>query len=159
MLMMICLTTSVGALRLTQLLAPHTLPKMPRIWIHLLNQTLVDPHLIRIPSLGALTTRRLARGDFQVLGGQTHGALDAQVLSLGPLDELAADLFERLHLARGQGDADLVDLGRVLLRGLFGVLKGHGCGGWYDEVERWDGGMVVVTRWFQSRLGLWVAVK
>ena len=131
---------------------------MPRIWINLLDQTLVDPHLIGIPSLGALTTRRLARGDFQVLGGQTHGTLDTQILSLGPLDQLAADLFQRLHLARGQGDADLVDLGRVLLRGLFGVLKGHGCGGWCGKV-RWKDGEVWVTRWFQSRLGLWVAVK
>lgn len=42
--------------------------------LHLLNQTLVDPHLIRIPRLRALTTRRLAGSDLELLGGETDGA-------------------------------------------------------------------------------------
>jgi hypothetical protein len=37
--------------------------------------------------------------------------LDAQVLALGTLDELGADLLEGGDLAGGEGDADAVDLG------------------------------------------------
>ena len=73
--------------------------------------TLVDAHLIGIPGLGTLTVRCLTRGDLQVLGGKADGALDAELLVLGAVDELLADLLERLDVARGQGDADLVDLG------------------------------------------------
>lgn len=69
----------------------------------------MDPHLVHIPRLTALSTGRLPGGDFQRLGRQAHGALDAQVLGLGPLEELGADFFQRLHFARGKGDADFVD--------------------------------------------------
>ena len=72
-----------------------------------------SPHLKHIPGLGALTARRLAGGDLEVLGGQAHGALDAQVLVLGAVDELLADFLEGLDVARGEGYADLVDLGAV----------------------------------------------
>lgn len=75
----------------------------------LLNQSLVDAHLVRIPSLTSLTARRLPRSDFQALGRKTDGALHAEVLALRALDELLADLFEALDFARCQGDADLVD--------------------------------------------------
>jgi hypothetical protein len=85
------------------------------------------PHLIQIPRLRALTTRRLARANLQVLGREAHRALDAEVLALGTLDQLAADLLQGGDFARGQGNADLVDLGRILLLGLFGVV-GHLCG-------------------------------
>ena len=37
------------------------------------------------------------------------GALDAKVLGLGAIDELSADLLEVFDVARGQGNADLVD--------------------------------------------------
>lgn len=83
------------------------------------------PHLERIPGLGALAARRLAGSDLEILGRQTHGAFHAQLLALRAVDELSAHLLERRDLARGQGDADLVDLGRVALRGLLGVLVGH----------------------------------
>ena len=53
----------------------------------------MDPHLKRIPRLTALPTRRLPRRDLQDLGRQPHGALDAQVLGLGALDQLLADFF------------------------------------------------------------------
>jgi hypothetical protein len=70
----------------------------------------VDPHLVGIPSLGTLTVGGLSGGDLQGLGGEADGALDAEVLGLGALEELVADLLEGLNLAGGEGDADLVDL-------------------------------------------------
>lgn len=76
---------------------------------HLLNQALMDPHLVHIPRLAALAARRLARRHLQALGRQPHGALDPEILGLGPLDQLLAHFFQRLHLARRQGDADFVD--------------------------------------------------
>lgn len=75
----------------------------------LLNQPLMDPHLKHIPRLAPLPAGRLPCGHLQALGRQAHGALDAQVLGLGPLDQLLAYFLERLHFARGQGDADFVD--------------------------------------------------
>ena len=89
------------------------------------DETLVDLHLEHVPGLGALTTRSLAGGDLKVLGRQTDGALDAQLLALGALDELAAHLLEGRDLLAGEGDADLVDLGRIALRRLLGVLERH----------------------------------
>ena len=43
--------------------------------------------------------------DLEGLGRQADGALGAEVLVLGALDELGADLLEGRDLARGQGDA------------------------------------------------------
>ena len=45
-----------------------------------LDETLVDAHLEEIPGLGTLTVGGLAGVDLEVLGGQTDGALDAEVL-------------------------------------------------------------------------------
>lgn len=74
--------------------------------------------------------------DLQDLGGQTDGSLDAEVLCLGTLDELSADLLKGLNLLGGQGDTDAVGLG-----GLAGIvallLVGRhlcgldGAGGWF----------------------------
>lgn len=69
--------------------------------------TLVDAHLVCVPSLGTLTARGLTGGDLQVLGGQTDGTLDAELLVLGTVDELLADFLEALDVAGGEGDADL----------------------------------------------------
>lgn len=88
------------------------------------DETLVDAHLVAVPGLGTLTTRGLAGGDLEGLGGQTDGALDAQVLALGALDQLGADLLEGLDLAGGQGDPDLVGLGSLKLS-LLGLLVRH----------------------------------
>ncbi len=44
-------------------------------------------------------------------GGETDGALDAELLVLGSVHKVGADLLEVLDVARGEGDADLVDLG------------------------------------------------
>lgn len=84
-----------------------------------------SPHLVHVPSLGTLTARSLAGGDLQVLGGKADRALDTQLLGLGTLNELAADLLEGGDLARGEGDADLVDLGGIALGSLLGVLERH----------------------------------
>jgi hypothetical protein len=68
----------------------------------------VDSHLEGIPGLGSFTAGCLAGGDLEGLGRETDGALDAEFLALGTLDELLADLLEGLDFAGGQGDADLV---------------------------------------------------
>lgn len=60
---------------------------------NVLNETLVDSHLEGIPGLGTLTTGCLSGGDLEGLGWETDWALDAEVLSLGTLDELLADLL------------------------------------------------------------------
>ena len=73
----------------------------------------MDAHLVAVPGLGTLTAGGLAGGDLEGLGGQADGALEAQVLALGALDDLGADLLEDLDLAGGQGDADLVALLRA----------------------------------------------
>ncbi len=73
----------------------------------------MDAHLIGIPGLGTLTVRCLTGGDLQGPSGQADGALDTEFLVLGAVNELLAHLLERLDIARGQGDADLVDLGTL----------------------------------------------
>ena len=69
----------------------------------------MDPHLEQIPSLASFTTRCLPCTNLQRFGGETHGALDRQVLRFGTPDEFRADLLERCDFARGKGDANLVD--------------------------------------------------
>lgn len=74
------------------------------------DEALVDAHLEGVPGLGTLTVGGLAGGDLELLGGKADGALDAEVLGLGAVDELLADLLEGGDLLGGEGDADLVDL-------------------------------------------------
>jgi hypothetical protein len=74
------------------------------------DEALVDAELVEIPGLGTLTTRGLAGGDLEVLGGQADGALDGEALAAGALNELGADLLERLNLSASQGDSDAVAL-------------------------------------------------
>ena len=81
------------------------------------DDTLVNAHLKVVPGLGALTARRLAGGDAQDLGGHADGALDAELLVLGALDQVGAHLLQAFHISAGQGDADAVD--RRLLLDLF----------------------------------------
>jgi hypothetical protein len=101
--------------------------------VYVLDQALVDSHLVAVPGLGTLTTRGLAGGDLQDLGGEADGSLDAEVLGLGALDEVGGDyratsasssfscfssliertLLESLDLAGSQGDTDAVDLGAL----------------------------------------------
>ena len=78
--------------------------------VDILDETLVDAHLVLVPGLGTLTARGLAGRDVEGLGGQTDGSLDLQRLGAGAIDQLLADLLEGRDLARGEGDTDLVDL-------------------------------------------------
>lgn len=68
----------------------------------------MDSHLKGIPGLGTLTTRGLSGGNLEGLGWEADWALHTEILRLRALDELLADLLERLDLSAGQGDADLV---------------------------------------------------
>ena len=103
-------------------------------------------------------THRLAGGDLEDLGGETDGALDAELLVLGTVDELLADLLERLDVAGGEGDADLVDLGalaEVLLRLVCALLAGAWRARMAQHTVRhvdcwWS--VVLVVKW-QSRPG------
>ena len=63
---------------------------------NLLNQSLVNPHLVGIPSLTTFTARRFPCRDLQVLGRQSDGSLGAEILGLCALDELGADLLKGL---------------------------------------------------------------
>ena len=83
------------------------------------DQSLVNPHLVHVPRLAAFATRCLSRGDFERLRGQADGTLDAQVLSLGALEQFRAHFLEGLHFAGGEGDADLVDFLRQRVLVLF----------------------------------------
>jgi hypothetical protein len=102
MLMMICLTTSVGALRSMRpakslAMLPRNTQSSPALSPALLHYssrianigglTLVDAHLKGVPGLGTLTARGLAGGDLEALGGQTDGALDAKFLVLRAVDD------------------------------------------------------------------------
>lgn len=114
----------------------------------------MNSHLIHIPSLRTLTTRCLSRSNLQRskislpettprapssrktdwarktylenLGRQSHRPLDTELLALSTLEQLRAHLLERRHLARGQGDSDLVDLG-AFAEIFLGFLEGHDC--------------------------------
>jgi hypothetical protein len=74
------------------------------------DEALVNTELVGVPGLGTLTTRGLAGGDLEVLGGQADGALDGETLAAGTLNELSADLLKRLDLSAGQGNSDTVAL-------------------------------------------------
>jgi hypothetical protein len=52
----------------------------------------VNAHLVCIPGLGSFSVRSLTGGDLELLGGETDGALNAELLGLGAVDELLADL-------------------------------------------------------------------
>lgn len=52
----------------------------------------MDGHLVRIPGLASVSVGGLAGGNAEVLGGHAHGALDLELLVLGPLDKVAAHL-------------------------------------------------------------------
>lgn len=77
--------------------------------MHLLNETLVNPHLEHIPGLTTLTVGSLSGGDLEGLGGESDRSLDVEGLCASTVDELLADLLQGSNLARGQGDTDLVD--------------------------------------------------
>ena len=73
------------------------------------DDSLVDPHLELVPGLTTLSARSLTGGDSQGLGGHPDGSLHLQLLVLGPLDQVTADLLQRLDITGGQRDPDTVD--------------------------------------------------
>lgn len=75
------------------------------------DEALVNAHLKVVPGLGTLTTGRLSGGVRKNLGGETNRTLDAELLVLGAVHKVRADLLKVLDVAGGEGDADLVDLG------------------------------------------------
>ena len=79
----------------------------------------MDSHLKSIPGLGTLSAGGLAGGDLQGAGWETDWALDAEILGLGAVDELGADLLKSGDVLGGKGDADLVGLLLMLLEGCF----------------------------------------
>ena len=111
--MMICLTTSVGALRLSGisevlLQAKSATRAQSSKEGDLLNEALVDSHLKGIPGLGALTAGGLAGGDLKGLGWEADWALDTEVLGLGAVNELSADFLKRGNFAGGEGDSNFM---------------------------------------------------
>lgn len=55
----------------------------------------MDLHLEVVPGLGSFSARRLAGGDLEDLGGHADGALDAELLVFGTVDEVGADWRKR----------------------------------------------------------------
>jgi len=99
------------------------------------DNSLVDPHLELVPGLTTLSARSLTGGDPQGLGGHPHGSLHLQLLVFGSLDQITADLLQRLHITGGQSDPDTVD-GSVLLN-TFSILVSRHLGrvsvSWLDR--------------------------
>lgn len=69
----------------------------------------MNAHLKHIPGLATLTVGGLAGSDLQGPGWESDGALNIERLAARAVDEFLAHLLERGDLARGEGDADLVD--------------------------------------------------
>ncbi len=103
------------------------------------NDSLVDPHLIPVPGLGALATWSLTSRDLQDLGRHTNGTFDLQLRLPGTSDKipthcqkefghlclhhtLGVTFLQTLYIAAGEGDSDLVNLcllsGSIFLVGL-----------------------------------------
>jgi len=78
-------------------------------WCIEIYQTLVNTHFKCIPSLATFTVGGFTGRDAKVLGWKSDWALDAQVLALGTVNQLRADFFEGLDIARSQGNANLVN--------------------------------------------------
>merc|ERR1711872_532218 len=89
------------------------------------DDPLVDSHLEPVPGLGALTARGFPRGDPKGLGGHADGALHLQLLLLGTLDQVGADLLQGLDGPRGEGDPDAVDHGLLSGSALAILVTGH----------------------------------
>lgn len=69
----------------------------------------MQSHLESVPGLGTLTAGGLAGGDLEGLSWEADGAFDTEILALGTLNELLADLLQGGDLTAGQSDPDLVD--------------------------------------------------
>ena len=61
-----------------------------------INEALVNPHFETIVRVGTLAAWRLTRGNTQDLCRHANRALDLQLLVLGAVDQVLADLLQRL---------------------------------------------------------------
>jgi hypothetical protein len=61
--------------------------------------------------LRTFTTRGLTGGDTEDLGGETDGTLNLELLVLGSVDELGANLLEVGNVTGSQSDTNTVDFG------------------------------------------------
>jgi len=87
------------------------------------DETLVDSHLVEVPGLGTFTVWGLTGVDSKSLGWHTDRALDSELLLLGSLDELLADLLNVRGVGRGKRDSDTVILGVASRH--FSFFHGH----------------------------------
>ncbi len=71
----------------------HNLPHRPLIRIHI-NHPLVDTHLPLVPSIRALTTRTLPRGNLKPAGRQRYRSSRMHACLCGDLLDLTADLIK-----------------------------------------------------------------
>jgi len=79
-------------------------------WRVQIDKSLVDAHLKLVPCIGTLTIRCFSCHDAETLGRQSYWAFHAQLFLPSSLDEVVADLLERLDVSRGQCDADFMKL-------------------------------------------------
>ena len=90
-----------------------------------INQPLVNAHLELIPRVGTLSAGSLTGGNRQAFGGKTDRSRDIELLVGGTLLQVSAHLFEVLHVARGEGDADAVHLGTGIFEASFFLSRWH----------------------------------
>ena len=74
-------------------------------------------HLEHIPCLTTLTAGCLSCRDFERLRRKSNWSLHTEILRLGTLKQLGADLLEGLYFSRREGDTDLVHFLRAVSEG------------------------------------------
>ena len=75
------------------------------------NQSLVNVHLIGVPSFTTFSVGSFTGSNSKVLGRHTDWALDLKFLVLGSLDEVGTNLFQSLDVTGSESDADAVNDG------------------------------------------------
>ena len=94
------------------------------------SESPVDPHLETIPSLRTFTTRSFPCSYSQSPGRHPNRSFHFGILFLRTSDPVDTYLLQRLHVAAGEGDSNLVN--RHATSGstevFSGIFKSHGCG-------------------------------
>ena len=75
-----------------------------------INQSLVNAHFKLIIRVGTFSRRRLAGGNLEMLRGKADGSGHVQLLFQGALFQIGTDLFNVFDIARGEGDANAMNL-------------------------------------------------
>ena len=73
------------------------------------QEMLKKTYLEAIPCFGTFSTRSLSGGDPQGLGWHSYWSLDLKIFLLGSLDQVIANLLQRLHSSWSQGDTDAMN--------------------------------------------------